>query len=154
MIEYFRREYLNGRTPNPCVACNRLVKFGFLFEKAIEESNDIDYFATGHYTRIERNDNKYLLKKGKDHDKDQSYFLYRLPSEVLAQLRFPLGDTHKSDVRTEAKRLGLPTASRRESQELCFVPSGRYDAFVAERAGGRLRPGPGGPCCARRFPPG
>jgi tRNA-specific 2-thiouridylase len=98
--------------------------------------------ATGHYARIERHGERFDLHRARDRQKDQSYFLHMLDQATLARLVFPLGELDKAEVRAEAHALALPGADKGESQELCFVPTGRYDAFVAERAAGRLRPGP------------
>jgi tRNA-specific 2-thiouridylase len=100
-----------------------------------------DRVATGHYARVLRRGDCYELHRGRDHSKDQSYFLHMLGQRALARLVFPLGESDKPEIRAEALRLGLPGAQKGESQELCFVPTGRYDSFVAERADGRVRPG-------------
>ncbi|MBT8372504.1 MAG: tRNA 2-thiouridine(34) synthase MnmA, partial [Deltaproteobacteria bacterium] len=99
VIGHFRNEYLAGRTPNPCVVCNREVKFGFLLEKARKSGVEFDFFATGHYAIIERSDGRYSLKRGKDHSKDQSYFLYTLTPNQLSTTLFPLGTYKKPQVR-------------------------------------------------------
>jgi len=139
VVDPFVDAYLEGRTPSPCVRCNRGVKMRELVHLA--ERLSADSVATGHYARIERRGGVPRLLRALDRDKDQSYFLHMLAPEVLGRLRFPLGDSTKSEVREEAQRLGLPGATKGESQELCFVPSGRYDRFVAEQSGGRTRPG-------------
>jgi tRNA-uridine 2-sulfurtransferase len=147
--ELFRREivdpfvdaYLAGETPSPCVRCNRGVKLAELVTLA--DRLEAPRIATGHYARIGRDDGgRVRLLRARDAAKDQSYFLHMLPSSVLQRLIFPLGEATKAEVRAEALSLGLAGANKGESQELCFVPSGRYDAFVAERAGDRIRPGP------------
>ncbi len=120
IIDYFSREYRAGRTPNPCVMCNRLIKFGALWEKAA--AFGAECLATGHYARIEIVGNNVLLKKGLDAKKDQSYFLCRLSTEQLKHTVFPLGDLTKVKVKQLAKEKGLPAASRPESQDICFVP--------------------------------
>lgn len=108
VLEYFRREYLAGRTPNPCVRCNQQLKFGFLLERAREQGVSFDYFATGHYARtgFNQESGRLLLLKGRDQRKDQSYFLARLSQAQLAQLIFPLGELTKEDVRRQAAELG------------------------------------------------
>jgi tRNA-uridine 2-sulfurtransferase len=130
IIEDFCEEYRLGRTPNPCVRCNHLIKFGVLWEKARELGADL--LATGHYARIEKDETtgKFLLKKGKDPSKDQSYFLCRLTQEQLSRSLFPLGNLTKTEVRKIARDLGLPTATQPESQEICFVPNDDYAAFL------------------------
>ena len=140
VVEPFVEAYLAGETPSPCVRCNRGVKIKELLHLA--DRLQAKYVATGHYARVERDGEACVLLRGKDADKDQSYFLHMLPQEALARLLFPLGELSKGQVRQQAVALGLPGAEKGESQELCFVPSGRYDAFVAEQAQGRLRPGP------------
>ena len=120
IIDYFSREYSAGRTPNPCVMCNRLIKFGALWEKAA--AFGAENLATGHYARTEVVGNDVLLKKGLDANKDQSYFLCRLSAEQLKHTVFPLGGLTKVKVKQIAKEKGLPAASRPESQDICFVP--------------------------------
>ena len=132
----------SGRTPNPCIRCNDLIKFQLLLAYARE--NGFDYLATGHYARIEQDPaaSRFLLKKGIDEGKDQSYFLYRLTQDQLRRVLFPLGDMRKTEVRELARReLGLPAAERPESQEICFVPDNDYRAFLKEHAPETLRPG-------------
>jgi tRNA-specific 2-thiouridylase len=124
VIHYFRDEYLKGKTPNPCVVCNQKLKFGFLLEKARQAGLDFDYFATGHYARIESCGNRFLLKQAADRSKDQTYFLYGLTQEQLAHTLFPIGDHSKQEVRKIARSLGLETADREESQD--FIDGGDY----------------------------
>jgi tRNA-specific 2-thiouridylase len=131
VIDYFCREYSRGRTPNPCVACNKYVKFDILMKKALETG--VDYFATGHYARIEATTEGYELKKAVDITKDQSYFLYTLGKEQLKHLLLPLGEMTKERVKEIAKELGLPAGEHRDSQDVCFIPDNDYRAFVAER---------------------
>lgn len=139
VVEPFVGAYIDGETPSPCVACNRFVKLRELFTLA--ERLGADKIATGHYARVVSEDGRARLHRGRDVHKDQSYFLHTLEEPDLARLLFPLGDSTKAEVRAEALARGLPGAERGESQELCFVPTGRYDAFVAGRADGRIRPG-------------
>jgi tRNA-specific 2-thiouridylase len=124
VIDYFKEEYLKGKTPNPCVVCNQKLKFGFLLEKAQKAGLEFDYFATGHYARIVRTDNRFLLKRAADRSKDQSYFLYGLTAEQLAHTFFPVGDFMKQQIREMARTLGLETADREESQD--FIDGGDY----------------------------
>lgn len=142
VIADFCREYARGRTPNPCVLCNRLIKFDLLLRKARELGADL--LATGHYARIERASRRggYLLKKGLDAAKDQSYFLYAMGQEELSRTLFPLGGRTKTEVRRIAKRMGLAVADKSESQEICFVPDDDYAGFLKDRVPDAFRPGP------------
>ncbi len=141
IIADFISEYRRGRTPNPCIRCNDLVKFPLLLRYA--RDHNFDYFATGHYARIEpaRISSRYLLKKGIDEGKDQSYFLYRLTQDQMKSILFPLGKMHKTEVRAHAREFGLPAAERPESQEICFVPENNYRDFLKEHAPDTLNPG-------------
>jgi tRNA-specific 2-thiouridylase len=139
VVAPFVESYLEGETPSPCVRCNRGVKLRELFHLADRlEANAV---ATGHYARIVEREGRRELWRAKDASKDQSYFLHTLSDDRLGRLLFPLGESDKATVRARALELALPGANKGESQELCFVPSGRYDSFVAERADGRVRPG-------------
>ena len=140
VVDPFVDAYVGGTTPSPCVRCNRGVKIPELLRLATELG--ADRVATGHYARIVRHGERYELHRARDRAKDQSYFLHMLGQATLARLVFPLGELDKATVRAEAHALALPGADKGESQELCFVPNGRYDAFVAERAPERVRPGP------------
>jgi tRNA-uridine 2-sulfurtransferase len=119
VIEDFRREYLSARTPNPCVRCNQRLKFGSLLDAARRSGLTFDYFATGHYARIEEDHatKRFLLKKGTDEFKDQSYFLYRLSQQQLSCSMFPLGSLHKNEVRDIARSFGLSVSEKEESQD-------------------------------------
>ncbi len=141
IISDFISEYRRGRTPNPCIRCNDLVKFHLLLRYA--RSSGFDYLATGHYARIEQDAQsaRYLLKKGIDEGKDQSYFLYRLTQDQMQSALFPLGGMRKTEVRALARELGLPAAERPESQEICFVPDNNYRSFLKEHAPETLKPG-------------
>jgi tRNA-specific 2-thiouridylase len=103
VIDYVRREYLRGRTPNPCVVCNQMLKFGFLVEKTLDTGIEFDYFATGHYARIKKTGGRYVLKKAADATKDQTYFLYALTPEQLSRTLFPLGAYTKQQVRASSR---------------------------------------------------
>ncbi|MGB9663027.1 MAG: tRNA 2-thiouridine(34) synthase MnmA [Moorellaceae bacterium] len=142
VIKYFIQEYLEGRTPNPCIACNRFIKFEGLLRKAL--ALGMDYIATGHYARVfyDQKRGRYLLAKGRDPEKDQSYVLYTFTQEQLARTLLPLGDYTKSEVRSLAARYGLPVAGKRESQEICFITTGDYRQFIREKAATAIRPGP------------
>lgn len=130
VIDYFRNEYLEGKTPNPCVVCNQKLKFGFLLEKARQAGLDFDYFATGHYARIAKSGKRFLLKRAADRQKDQSYFLYGLTPPQLAHTLFPVGNHTKQQVREIAQSLGLETADRSESQD--FIAGGDYSILFNE----------------------
>ena len=144
VVDDFCREYARGRTPNPCVRCNRLVKFDLLWEKA--RRLGAARLATGHYARVayDRSRRRWLLKKGVDEAKDQSYFLSGLTQDQLARTLFPLGAMTKAEVRRTAARLGLGpgVAARPESQEICFVPGRDYAGFLRKRIPAAFRPGP------------
>ncbi len=128
VIEPFVSEYIAARTPNPCIECNAAVKFGAMLDYAVEQG--CDCLATGHYAKIEKCGNRFLLKKT-DSKKDQSYFLYRLTQEQLSRAMFPLADTEKSEIRSIAEAASLPVAKKHDSQEICFVPNDDYSAYLA-----------------------
>jgi len=137
VLDYFCHEYLSGRTPNPCIRCNRRVKFDALLEKARDTGIEFDYFATGHYARVEHDESgsRYLLKKAKDMAKDQSYFLFALSQEQLSNSLFPLGNHTKEEVRKMAKDLELGIDDKSESQDFF---AGDYSSLLGKVA----RPGP------------
>lgn len=143
VVRPFIEEYLRGRTPNPCVVCNRVIKLGVLWDRA--RALECDFVATGHYARVlcatghggQVARGRHLLWRGCDRRKDQSYVLYRLGQEELSRLLLPLGNLTKARVREIARRRGLPTAGRPESQEICFIPGGDYREFLRERLGDR-----------------
>lgn len=135
VISYFRGEYLHGRTPNPCIICNRQLKFGAFLEKAAGKFS-FDYFATGHYARIIKENESYFIKKAFDTSKDQTYFLQSLKKENLHKIMFPLGEMHKTDVREKARELGLEVAERPESQD--FITGGDYSLLFS---GKDIKPG-------------
>ncbi len=153
VIQYFADEYKAGRTPNPCVMCNQNLKFGRLIDRA--DQLGAEYIATGHFARIERVDKpnngrrhraamsgtaqravptttRYLLKRGRDLKKDQSYFLFSLRQDQLARALFPLGEKTKSDTREVARHCNLKTADKEESMEICFVPDNNYGGFLQQ----------------------
>ena len=141
VIDRFVYAYEHGATPNPCIDCNRYMKFDLLFKKAQELG--YNYVVTGHYARIEYDEekDKYLLKKAVDIPKDQSYVLYSLTQEQLRHTIFPLGDLHKTEVRDIAERNDLVNAKKQESQDICFVPDGDYAKFIEEYTGKRYEEG-------------
>jgi tRNA-specific 2-thiouridylase len=147
VLQPFLDAYLEGRTPSPCVDCNSYVKFGALLGKALRQF-DCTAVATGHYARVDAHEDadapdgrRYRLLVGLDADKDQSYFLYGLRQDQLAHTRFPLGGLTKPEVRAIARRHGLVTADKPESQEICFVPGGDYREALRDRAGWNEAPG-------------
>jgi tRNA-specific 2-thiouridylase len=160
VLQPFIKAYLSGRTPSPCVDCNSVVKFGALLGRA-RQMYDCEFVATGHYARVSApgedgggrglgeadgggsaSDATYRLLRGRDSTKDQGYFLYGLGQEELAHTLFPLGDMIKTEVRERARAMGMATADKRDSQEICFVPKGNYRDVLRERAGWTAEPGP------------
>lgn len=141
VIDYFIREYSRGRTPNPCVACNNKIKFGSLLDDCLKLGADA--VATGHYARIayDEGTGRYLLKKGLDTRKDQSYVLYTLNQSALAHFMLPLGNYTKEHTREMAEKLDLPVAHKPESQEICFIPNDDYKAYIRAKAPKILKPG-------------
>ncbi|MFH1724737.1 MAG: tRNA 2-thiouridine(34) synthase MnmA [Elusimicrobiota bacterium] len=139
VVTPFVESYLEGLTPNPCVECNRHVKFGRLLDMI--STWDARYLATGHYARVEEAGTFRRLLKAADAGKDQSYFLYRLSQKELGKAIFPVGGMTKTEVRAEARRLKLPTAERPQSQDVCFIPRGDYRRFLAVHAGRPHAPG-------------
>lgn len=142
VIADFVGEYLRGRTPNPCIACNRHLKFGLFYEKA--KSLGAEYIATGHYARTgyDEKSGRRLLLRAADKKKDQSYVLYNLTQDQLAHTVFPLGGYTKPLVRQKAKELALPVSDKAESQEICFITDDDYKRFITERTpAGKIKPG-------------
>ncbi len=137
VIDYFVAEYQRGRTPHPCIACNQHVKFSPLLARA--QSVGARHLATGHYARVSHEDGRYRLRKAVDAAKDQSYVLYGLGQAELSQVLFPVGGCTKEQARELARQAGLPNAEKPDSQDICFVPSGDYKAFLAKR----IQPSPG-----------
>ena len=133
VIDPFVTAYLEGRTPNPCIDCNRHMKFGKLYAAAKEFG--CDFTVTGHYVRIEKQGDSYLLKKAVDETKDQSYVLYNLTQEQLAHTLFPLGEYRKTEVREIAEENGFINAKKKDSQDICFVPDGKYAAVIETYTG-------------------
>ncbi|RYD03492.1 hypothetical protein N752_18970 [Desulforamulus aquiferis] len=142
MIQYFVDEYFRGRTPNPCIACNRFVKFAALLQKARQMG--FDYIATGHYARLGYSEdfNRYTVRRAQDEKKDQTYVLYGFTQDQIAHTLMPLAEYTKEQVRAMATELGLPTATKPESQEICFVHDDNYRNFLDERAPEGIKPGP------------
>ena len=140
LIDDFVSAYGRGRTPNPCIECNRRFKMGALLK--LGERLGAQAVATGHYARIEEQDGRYAVVRGVDEDKDQSYVLFSLEQDVLRKTLLPLGGLTKSEVRDRARALDLPVAEKPESMEICFVPTGNYRDVLRERAPDMLEPGP------------
>jgi tRNA-specific 2-thiouridylase len=137
VIDRFCDDYFAGRTPNPCVLCNQVLKFDLLLRRAREL--EADFLATGHYARIVETGGGHELRKGLDPAKDQSYFLFTLDADQMRRVLFPLGGMTKEEVRGHAARLGLRVAEKAESQDICFVPDGDYVRFLEEERGsGRM----------------
>ena len=133
VISDFTQQYINGKTPNPCIECNRNIKFGKMIDIAIEHG--YEKIATGHYARVEERNGRYLLLRAKDDTKDQSYVLYMLSQEQLSHCVFPLGELNKSEVREIAQKNGFINAQRPDSQDICFVPDGDYAGFIENNTG-------------------
>jgi tRNA-specific 2-thiouridylase len=138
VLKYFDDEYRSGRTPNPCVICNQNIKFGFLPELLRQSGEKFDHFATGHYARVsyDNKTNRYLLKKGLDERKDQSYFLYRLNQQQLSTVIFPLGNYHKTEVRKIASDAGLPVHDKKESQD--FYSGDYAELLTVKKSEGQI----------------
>lgn len=124
----FVKEFKSGRTPNPCVICNKMIKFGALFDYAVE--NNFDYVATGHYAKVVKDQGIYSLYTAESKEKDQTYFLYSLTQEKLSKILMPLGDYDKDSVRELAKKYNLPVWSKKDSQDICFIPDGDKNAYL------------------------
>ena len=133
VMDDFVRCYETGLTPNPCIVCNKQLKFGRLLEAALKL--DCEYIVTGHYARIAEENGRYLLKKAADESKDQSYFLYSLTQHQLSHTRFPLGELTKEEARRIAQEQGFINARKRDSQDICFIPDGDYFAFLKQYTG-------------------
>ena len=140
IVQFFIDEHVNGRTPNPCIECNRQIRFSHLLNHAL--ALDADYLATGHYARVHHHNNEYQLLRGIDPNKDQSYVLHVLTQEKLAQVLFPVGAYTKQHVRDMARKFALPVAAKQESQDLCFLGDGDYRRFLREFNPQVKNPGP------------
>lgn len=128
VVSDFISQYKTGNTPNPCIVCNKHIKFGLMIQKAVEMG--FDKIATGHYAKIRQENGRFLLLRGEDKSKDQSYVLYHLSQEQLSRTLFPLGDVSKNEARQAAEVEGLINANRPDSQDICFVPDGDYASFI------------------------
>ena len=140
VIDYFTEEYLNGRTPNPCIACNRYVKWEALLQRSL--SIGADYIATGHYARIDKLPNgRYAIRRSATLAKDQTYALYNLTQEQLAHTLMPVGNYSKDKIREMAEEIGLQVANKPDSQDICFVPDHDYASFITQETGKESKPG-------------
>lgn len=139
VVQYFLDGYARGETPNPCLICNRQIRWTFLLDHAL--ALGADFMATGHYVRIRKAENNYQLLRAVDKSKDQSYVLHVLNQEKLARALFPIGDYPKTEIRAIAEKFGLPTASRKDSQDLCFLAGEDYRNFLQRNAAQMLQPG-------------
>lgn len=139
IIDNFISTYENGGTPNPCIRCNRYLKFEKLMQKMREF--DYDYVVTGHYATVEKQGDRFVLKKAVDLTKDQSYVLYNLTQEQLAHIKFPLGEMNKTDVRKIAEEHNFINANKKDSQDICFVPDGKYAEFIEDYTGKKYKEG-------------
>lgn len=142
VIQYFCDEYARGRTPNPCVVCNEKIKFSTLLERV--SNIEMDYLATGHYTRVEQDagGKRYRLMEAADEAKDQSYFLFNLTQRELARVLFPVGGMTKGGTREKARELGLKVAEKEDSVEICFIQNNDFRSFLRKKLSGRFAPGP------------
>lgn len=139
VMDYFVEEYLQGRTPNPCIACNRYVKWESLLRRSLEIG--ADYIATGHYARVDRLKNgRFAIRNSVTAQKDQTYALYNLTQDQLAHTLMPVGEYTKEEIRQIARKQGLPVAHKPDSQEICFIPDNDYAAFIDREAVGRVPP--------------
>lgn len=140
VIDYFTGEYLNGRTPNPCIACNRYVKWEALLNRSM--AIGAEHIATGHYARIDRLSNgRYAIRRSATPDKDQTYALYNLTQDQLAHTLMPVGAYTKEEIRSIAEKIGLAVADKPDSQDICFVPDGDYASFIRENTGKEIPEG-------------
>lgn len=142
VVDYFSSEYLKGRTPNPCIACNQHIKFSLFLKRA--RSLGYDAIATGHYARLnfDETEQQYSIQEGKDPEKDQSYVLFPLPQGILKHLYLPIGEYSKSEIRLLARELNLCVADKPDSQEICFIPSNDYPEFLRREKKLEDQPGP------------
>jgi tRNA-specific 2-thiouridylase len=139
VVQYFLDGYARGETPNPCLVCNRQIRWTFLLDHAL--ALGAEHMATGHYVRVRAAEDGYQLLRAVDRNKDQSYVLHVLTQDKLARALFPVGDYPKPEIRQIAEKYGLPTASRKDSQDLCFLAGEDYRNFLQRNAAGLLQPG-------------
>lgn len=139
VIDYFVDEYMEGRTPNPCIACNKFIKFSSFLDKAM--SMGIDYVATGHYAIIEKQKDRYIIRKSEDDKKDQTYALYNLTQFQLERTLMPCGQYKKSQIREIAKDIGLRVHNKKDSEEICFIPDNDHGRYIKNRFPNKVREG-------------
>ena len=139
VIDNFIDEYMEGRTPNPCIVCNKIIKFEEFLRKA--KALGADYIATGHYAKIEKQEDRYVLKKADDDRKDQTYALYSLTQEQLSHTLMPCGDYSKPEIRNIAERIGLEVFRKKDSQEICFIPDNDHGAYIKKYSGREIKQG-------------
>jgi len=139
VIDNFIDEYMEGRTPNPCIVCNKKIKFEEFLRKA--KALGADYIATGHYAKIEKQEDRYVLKKSEDDKKDQTYALYTLTQEQLSHTLMPCGDYSKPEIRNIAERIGLEVFKKKDSQEICFIPDNDHGSYIKKYSGREIKPG-------------
>lgn len=139
VIDYFVDEYMEGRTPNPCIACNKFIKFSSFLDKAM--AMGIDYVATGHYAIIEKHNDRYIIKKSEDDKKDQTYALYNLTQFQLERTLMPCGQYKKSKIREIAKEIGLKVHNKKDSEEICFIPDNDHGRYIKNRFPNKVREG-------------
>lgn len=139
VIDYFVQEYIDGNTPNPCIACNKHLKFDELLRKA--RGIGADYVATGHYAKIEEHDGRYLLIRSEDDRKDQTYALYNFTQDQLAHTLMPCGEYEKTKIREIAKEIGLAVHNKKDSEEICFISDNNHGKYISEVEPKRVKPG-------------
>ncbi|AKC61904.1 tRNA-specific 2-thiouridylase MnmA [Clostridium sporogenes] len=139
VIDYFVDEYMEGRTPNPCIACNKFIKFSSFLDKAM--AMGINYVATGHYAIIEKQKDRYIIKKSEDDKKDQTYALYNLTQFQLERTLMPCGQYKKSEIREIAKNIGLRVHNKKDSEEICFIPDNDHGRYIKNRFPNKVRQG-------------
>ncbi|AVP63585.1 tRNA 2-thiouridine(34) synthase MnmA [Clostridium botulinum] len=139
VIDYFVDEYMEGRTPNPCIACNKFIKFSSFLDKAM--AMGIDYVATGHYAIIEKQKDRYIIRKSEDDKKDQTYALYNLTQFQLERTLMPCGQYKKSQIREIAKNIGLRVYNKKDSEEICFIPDNDHGRYIKNRFPNKVRQG-------------
>ena len=139
VIDYFIDEYMEGKTPNPCIACNKYLKFDELLKKA--QGIGADYIATGHYAKIEEHNGRYILVKSDDDKKDQTYALYNMTQEQLAHTLMPCGEYTKDRIREIAKEIGLDVHNKKDSEEICFISDNNHGKYISEAMPGKVKQG-------------
>lgn len=139
VIDYFIDEYMEGKTPNPCIACNKYLKFNELLKKA--QGIGADYIATGHYAKIEEHNGRYILVKSDDDKKDQTYALYNMTQDQLAHTLMPCGEYTKDRIREIAKEIGLDVHNKKDSEEICFIPDNNHGGYISEAMPGKVKEG-------------